>query len=116
MTALVSGVANPIDLATAVSGMKTYAKSMSEALDDLDKDKLSVYTTKLEELAGAFREVNTSMSGAISSTGKTSTDKLDAISTILQEIKVVMEDVANTNKKINNKTASSNVYNTQDKK
>lgn len=112
MTALVSGVANPIDLATAVSGMRTYAKSMSEALDDLDKDKLSVYTTKLEELAGAFREVNTSMSGAISSTGKTSTDKLDAISTILQEIKVVMEDVASTNKKINNKTASTNVYNT----
>ena len=112
ITALVSGVANPVDLATAVSGMKTYAKSMSEALDDLDKDKLSLYTTKLEELAGAFREVNTSMSGAITSSGRTNKDKLDAISTILQEIKVVMEDVANSNKNISRKTTNSNVYNT----
>ena len=112
MVALVSGVANPVDLATAVSGMKTYAKSMSEALDDLDKDKLSLYTTKLEELAGAFREVNTSMSGAITSSGRTNKDKLDAISTILQEIKVVMEDVANSNKNISRKTTNSNVYNT----
>lgn len=112
ITALVSGVANPVDLATAVSGMKTYAKSMSEALDDLDKDKLSVYTTKLEELAGAFREVNTSMSGAITSSGRSNTDKLDGISTLLAEIKLVMEDVANSNKNISRKTSNSNVYNT----
>lgn len=112
IAALVSGVANPIDLATAVSGMKTYAKSMSEALDDLDKDKLSLYTTKLEELAGAFREVNTSMSGAITTSGRTNQDKLDGISTLLAEIKVVMEDVANSNKSISRKTSNSNVYNT----
>ena len=112
ITALVSGVANPVDLATAVSGMKTYAKSMSEALDDLDKDKLSLYTTKLEELAGAFREVNTSMSGAITSSGRTNQDKLDGISTLLAEIKLVMEDVANSNKNISRKTSNSNVYNT----
>lgn len=112
IAALVSGVANPVDLATAVSGMKTYAKSMSEALDDLDKDKLSLYTTKLEELAGAFREVNTSMSGAITSSGRTNQDKLDGISTLLAEIKLVMEDVANSNKNISRKTSNSNVYNT----
>ena len=112
MVALVSGVANPVDLATAVSGMKTYAKSMSEALDDLDKDKLSLYTTKLEELAGAFREVNTNMSGAITSSGRSSQDKLDGISTLLAEIKLVMEDVANSNKNISRKTSNSNVYNT----
>ena len=112
ITALVSGVANPVDLATAVSGMKTYAKSMSEALDDLDKDKLSLYTTKLEELAGAFREVNTSMSGAITSSGRSNQDKLDGISTLLAEIKLVMEDVANSNKNISRKTSNSNVYNT----
>ena len=112
MVALVSGVANPVDLATAVSGMKTYAKSMSEALDDLDKDKLSLYTTKLEELAGAFREVNTNMSGAITSSGRSSQDKLDGISTLLAEIKLVMEDVANINKNISRKTSNSNVYNT----
>ena len=85
---------------------------MSEALDDLDKDKLSVYTTKLEELAGAFREVNTSMSGAITSSGRTNQDKLDGISTLLAEIKLVMEDVANSNKSISRKTSNSNVYNT----
>ena len=112
IAALVSGVANPVDLATAVSGMKTYAKSMSEALDDLDKDKLSLYTTKLEELAGAFREVNTSMSGAITTSGRTNQDKLDGISTLLAEIKLVMEDVANSNKNISRKTSNSNVYNT----
>ena len=112
IAALVSGVANPGDLATAVSGMKTYAKSMSEALDDLDKDKLSVYTTKLEELAGAFREMNTNMSGAITSSGRSNTDKLDGISTLLAEIKLVMEDVANSNKNISRKTSNSNVYNT----
>ena len=112
IAALVSGVANPGDLATAVSGMKTYAKSMSEALDDLDKDKLSLYTTKLEELAGAFREVNTSMSGAITTSGRTNQDKLDGISTLLAEIKLVMEDVANSNKSISRKTSNSNVYNT----
>ena len=110
--AMVSGVANGGDLAQGVSGLRTYAKSMSQALDDLDKDKLSLYTTKLEELAGAFREVNTSMSGAITSSGRTNKDKLDAISTILQEIKVVMEDVANSNKNISRKTTNSNVYNT----
>ena len=112
IAALVSGVANPVDLATAVSGMKTYAKSMSEALDDLDKDKLSLYTTKLEELAGAFREVNTNMSGAITSSGRGSQDKLDGISTLLAEIKLVMEDVANSNKNISRKTSNTNVYNT----
>ena len=110
--AMVSGVANGGDLAQGVSGLRTYAKSMSQALDDLDKDKLSLYTTKLEELAGAFREVNTSMSGAITSSGRTNKDKLDAISTILQEIKLVMEDVANSNKNISRKTTNSNVYNT----
>ncbi len=110
--ALVSGVGNTGNLANAVSGMKTYARTMSEALDDLDKDKLSLYTTKLEELAGAFREVNTSMSGAITSSGRSNQDKLDGISTLLAEIKLVMEDVANSNKNISRKTSNSNVYNT----
>ena len=110
--AMVSGVANGGDLAQGVSGLRTYAKSMSQALDDLDKDKLSLYTTKLEELAGAFREVNTSMSGAITSSGRTNQDKLDGISTLLAEIKLVMEDVANSNKNISRKTSNSNVYNT----
>ena len=110
--AMVSGVSNGGTLAQGVAGLRSYAKSMSQALDDLDKDKLSLYTTKLEELAGAFREVNTSMSGAISSSGKTNKDKLDTISTILQEIKMVMEDVATTNKNISRKTSNTNVYNT----
>ena len=110
--AMVSGVANGGDLAQGVSGLRTYAKSMSQALDDLDKDKLSLYTTKLEELAGAFREVNTNMSGAITSSGRSSQDKLDGISTLLAEIKLVMEDVANSNKNISRKTSNSNVYNT----
>ena len=110
--AMVSGVANGGDLAQGVSGLRTYAKSMSQALDDLDKDKLSLYTTKLEELAGAFREVNTSMSGAITTSGRTNQDKLDGISTLLAEIKLVMEDVANSNKNISRKTSNSNVYNT----
>ena len=112
VTALVSGVGNTGNLANAVSGMKTYARTMSEALDDLDKDKLSLYTTKLEELAGAFREVNTNMSGAITSSGRSNTDKLDGISTLLAEIKLVMEDIANSNKNISRKTSNSNVYNT----
>ena len=56
--------------------------------------------------------MNTSRSGAITSSGRTNKDKLDAISTILQEIKVVMEDVANSNKNISRKTTNSNVYNT----
>lgn len=112
MATLVSGVTNPIDVTRSVSGLRDYAKTVSQVLDDLDKDKLSVYTQKLEDLAGAFKEVNSSMSGAITTTGRTSTDKLDAISTILQEIKVVMEDVRNSNKQISRKTTSSNMYNT----
>lgn len=109
---LVSGVTNPVDLTRSVSGLRTYAKTISDVLDDIDKDKLSVYTTKLEALADAFKEVNTNMSGAITSTGRTSTDKLDGISTLLQEIKLVMEDVSNSNKQISRKTNSTNVYNT----
>jgi hypothetical protein len=95
-----------------VSGLKIYAKTISDVLDDIDKDKLSVYTTKLEALADAFKEVNSSMSGAITTTGRNSTDKLDSISTLLKEIKLVMEDVSNSNKQISRKTANNNVYNT----
>jgi len=109
---LVSGVTNPVDLTRSVSGLKIYAKTISDVLDDIDKDKLSVYTTKLEALADAFKEVNSSMSGAITTTGRNSTDKLDSISTLLKEIKLVMEDVSNSNKQISRKTANNNVYNT----
>jgi hypothetical protein len=109
---LVSGVTNPVDLTRSVSGLKIYAKTISDVLNDIDKDKLSVYTTKLEALADAFKEVNSSMSGAITTTGRTSTDKLDSISTLLKEIKLVMEDVSNSNKQISRKTANNNVYNT----
>lgn len=112
MTTLVTGITNPVDVTRSVSGLKDYAKTINQTLDDLDKDKLSVYTSKLEDLASAFREVNTSMTGAVTTTGRTSVDKLDAISTILQEIKVVMEDVKLSNKAIQRKTSTSNMYNT----
>jgi len=71
--------------------LESFAKNINATLDSLDKDKIDSYTEALNNLGESFAKVQSSMSGAVSSSGKTSAEKLDELNMTMKEVLYVLE-------------------------
>jgi hypothetical protein len=73
------------------AGTESFAKNINATLDSLDINKLGSYTEALNNLGESFTKVQSGMASAVSSSGKTSAEKLDELNMTMKEVLHVLE-------------------------
>jgi len=73
------------------AGTESFAKNINATLDSLDIDRLGSYTEALNNLGESFTKVQSGMTSAVSSSGKTSAEKLDELNMTMKEVLYVLE-------------------------
>jgi len=91
MGALASGSMSSGFASLFGGGPESFAKNINATLDSLDKDKIESYTTALNNLGESFAKVQSGMTSAVDSSGKTSAEKLDELNMTMKEVLYVLE-------------------------
>jgi len=73
-------------------GPENFAKSINATLDALDKNKIDMYATSLDNLGNAFAKFDTSMTGVTTTASKTTSDKLEVLNNTMTQILQVMQE------------------------
>ena len=71
-------------------GTEIFAKSNYKTLDRLDKDKIDMYATSINNLGESMQSLSTGMQGVTAGASKSTGDKLDQLNTTMQEILFVL--------------------------
>ena len=71
-------------------GTENFAKSINKTLDQLDKDKIDVYATSINNLGESMQSLSTGMQSVTTGASKSTGDKLDQLNTTMQEILYVL--------------------------
>ena len=71
-------------------GTENFAKSINKTLDQLDKDKIDVYATSINNLGESMQSLSTGMQTVTTGASKSTGDKLDQLNTTMQEILFVL--------------------------
>ena len=71
-------------------GTENFAKSINKTLDQLDKDKIDMYATSINNLGESMQSLSTGMQGVTAGASKSTGDKLDQLNTTMQEILFVL--------------------------
>ena len=71
-------------------GTENFAKSINKTLDQLDKDKIDVYATSINNLGESMQSLSTGMQTVTTGASKSTGDKLDQLNTTMQEILYVL--------------------------
>ena len=71
-------------------GTENFAKSINKTLDQLDKDKIDMYATSINNLGESMQSLSTGMQTVTTGASKSTGDKLDQLNTTMQEILYVL--------------------------
>ena len=71
-------------------GTENFAKSINNTLDQLDKDKIDMYATSINNLGESMQSLSTGMQTVTTGASKSTGDKLDQLNTTMQEILFVL--------------------------
>lgn len=67
-------------------GPQNFAKNVNETLDSLDKSKIDMYATSLQNLSDSFASLQTNMSNTTTSASRTTGDKLDQLNSTMEAV------------------------------
>lgn len=84
-------------------GPENFAKSINATLDELDKTKIDMYATSLDNLGNAFAKFDSSVTGATTTASRTTGDKLEMLNNTMTQILQVMRDNTEYTRKISKK-------------
>ena len=73
-------------------GTENFAKSINNTLDQLDKDKIDMYATSINNLGESMQSLSTGMQTVTTGAAKGTGDKLDQLNSTMQEILMVMSE------------------------
>ena len=73
-------------------GTENFAKNLNKTLDELDKSKIDVYATSLENLGNAMTNLRGGMTGTMTTTASRTGDKLDQLNNTMEQILMAMTD------------------------
>ena len=71
-------------------GTENFAKSINKTLDQLDKDKIDVYATSINNLGESMQSLSTGMQSVTTGASKSTGDKLDMLNTTMEQILFVL--------------------------
>ena len=73
-------------------GTDNFAKNVNNMLDDLDKNKIDMYATSINNLGESMQSLSTGMQTVTTGAAKGTGDKLDQLNSTMQEILMVMSE------------------------
>jgi hypothetical protein len=73
-------------------GSENFAKNLNKALDELDKSKIDMYATSIENLGNAMTNLRGGMTGTMTTTASATGDKLDQLNNTMEQILMAMSD------------------------
>jgi hypothetical protein len=73
-------------------GTENFAKNLNKTLDELDKSKIDVYATSLENLGNAMTNLRGGMTGTMTTTASATGDKLDQLNNTMEQILMAIAD------------------------
>ena len=71
-------------------GTENFAKSINKTLDQLDKDKIDMYATSINNLGESMQSLSTGMQSVTTGASKSTGDKLDMLNTTMEQILFVL--------------------------
>ena len=73
-------------------GTENFAKNLNNTLNELDKSKIDMYATSIENLGTAMTSLRSGMMGTTTASASTTGDKLDQLNNTMQQILMAMGD------------------------
>jgi hypothetical protein len=73
-------------------GTENFAKNLNNTLDELDKSKIDMYATSLENLGNAMTNLRSGMMGTTTASASATGDKLDQLNNTMEQILMAIAD------------------------